>query len=410
MPTTRFVATLKSTVEELNRSGVAKGHELVITEVLGPEPGRAPRVRLGDHGAKTFLRMNANSYLGLSLHPKVIRAEEEATRAFGAGPGAVRFISGTYAPHVALEKRLAAFHGRDACMLNSAAYSTVLGVIASLATEETIIVSDELNHNCIINAMKLARPKAKHVYRHRDMAHLEELVASAAGTCENVIIVTDGVFSMRGVYAPLHAIRDIAARYNERFARDVVVIVDDSHGVGAFGETGRGTEEVTSSGPVDILVATLGKALGVNGGYVVACREIIDFLRERNSFYIYTNPITPGEAGAAIAALDVLESTEGQRLLKHLAAMTTRFEVGLQRLGFETLPSPHPVVPLMVRNTARTRTLVGHLLEHGVLATGLSYPVVPRGDESIRFQVAADHQPEDIDYVLEVLAGFQAGV
>jgi glycine C-acetyltransferase len=211
---------------------------------------------------------------------------------------------------------------------------------------------------------------------------------------------------MRGDHAPLPGIVELARRFDERFAENVLLIVDDSHGVGAFGETGRGVEEHTGSPPADLLVATLGKALGVNGGYVVGSRTILDYLREKAPMYIYSNPITPAEAAAAAAALALLDSQEGRRLLAHLRAMTARFESGLVELGFETIPGPHPVVPLMVRDTARTRALVAHLKANGVLATGLAYPVVPQGDEEIRFQLAADHTPADVDEVLRVLGEF----
>ncbi len=184
------------------------------------------------------------------------------------------------------------------------------------------------------------------------------------------------------------------------------MVVDDSHGVGAFGATGRGTEEFTDAPPADLLVATLGKAFGVNGGYVVADETIIRYLRETSPFYIYSNPITPAEAAAANTAVDLLDSPVGADLLAHLRAMTARFKAGLMRLGFETLPGEHPVVPLMLRDTARTTALVAHLRRNCILATGLNYPVVPKGDEEIRFQISADHTPDDIDAALGALGHF----
>jgi glycine C-acetyltransferase len=181
-------------------------------------------------------------------------------------------------------------------------------------------------------------------------------------------------------------------------------MVDDSHGVGAFGRAGRGTEEYADSGPVDVLVATLGKALGVNGGYVVGSRVLVDYLREKAPFYIYSNPITPGEAAAACKSLEILDGPIGKSLLDHLRRVTARFREGLLKLGYETLPGDHPVVPLLVRDTARTRTLVQCLRTRGILATGLGYPVVPRGEEEIRFQISADHTEADVDEVLAALA------
>ena len=211
---------------------------------------------------------------------------------------------------------------------------------------------------------------------------------------------------MRGDHAPLDRIMALARAHDGAFAENAIVVVDDSHGVGAFGRTGRGTEEYTASGPADLLVATLGKAFGVNGGYVVAEETVIRYLRETSPFYIYSNPITPAEAAAAHAAIDILDSPSGIALLAHLRAMTARFKAGLVKLGFETLPGEHPVVPLMLRDTARTSALVAHLRREGVLATGLNYPVVPRGDEEIRFQISADHTAADIDAALHALAGF----
>ena len=187
-----------------------------------------------------------------------------------------------------------------------------------------------------------------------------------------------------------------------------MLVVDDSHGVAAWGATGRGTEEHVGGPPADLLVATLGKAFGVNGGYVVASQTAVDYLRETSPFYIYSNPITPGEAAAANVAVDILDSPSGVQLLQHLRAMTKRFERGLEHLGLETIPGEHPVVPLMVGDTPRTSALVAHLRQHGVLATGLDFPVVPKGDEEIRFQISADHTPADIDMALDVLHRFPA--
>ena len=291
-------------------------------------------------------------------------------------------------------------------MIFSSAYATIISTIVPLITSETALISDELNHNCIINAMRLARPKDKKIYRHLDLADLEAKLTEVAGTCRRVILVTDGIFSMRGANAPLPKIMEIARRHDEHFPENVVVLVDDSHGVGAFGATGRGTEEATGAPPSDILVATLGKALGVNGGYVVGNRTLTDFLRETSPTYIYSNPITVGECAAALRAVDLLDSPAGIERLAHLRAMTERFQKGLLDLGFESIPGTHPVVPLMVRDTAKTTALVAHLRAHGILATGLKFPVVPKGDESIRFQISADHTPKDIDSVLAALAEF----
>ena len=403
MPTMRLETVLKERLGELARAGRLKGEESVITGVVPPRNGKGPRYLLEGQGEQPFLRMNSNSYLGLGLSAKVMAAEEEAVRLYGTGPGAVRFISGTWAPHVALERRLAKFHSRPAAMLFSSAYASVMGILPPLITERTAVISDELNHNCIINAIALSRPAEKRIYRHLDMAELERHLAEVARSCSRAIIVTDGVFSMRGDHAPLERIRALIDKFDPAFAENALLVVDDSHGVGALGQTGRGSEEITSPGAADILVATLGKAFGVNGGYVVGSDTVVRFLRETSPFYIYSNPITPAEAAAALAAIEIVDGPEGIALLAHLRAMADRFRRGLAELGLESLPGRHPVVPLMVRDTERTSRIVTHLRREGILATGLNYPVVPKGDEEIRFQISADHTPADIDEALAIL-------
>jgi glycine C-acetyltransferase len=406
MPIQGLSRALASKLDEMTQAGRLKGKEAVIRGTAVPVPGKGRRYLLEGEGEKPFLRMNSNSYLGLSFHPEVVAAEEEAVRKFGTGPGAVRFISGTWSPHTRLERRLAQFHGREAAMLFSSAYATVMGVLPPLIADKTAVISDALNHNCIINAIALARPAEKHVYRHLDMAELERGLAAAAKTCTRAIIVTDGIFSMRGDHAPLERIMGLARQYDAGFPENVVVVVDDSHGVGAFGQTGRGSEEYTKSGAVDILVATLGKAFGVNGGYVAGAETIIRYLRETSPLYVYSNPITPAEAAAALKAIDLVDGPIGVGLLARLRAMTERFKTGLVELGLETLPGEHPVVPLMLRDSPRTSRLVAHLRSRGILATGLNYPVVPKGEEEIRFQISADHVPADIDEALGALRSF----
>jgi glycine C-acetyltransferase len=285
-----------------------------------------------------------------------------------------------------------------------AAYTAVMGVLASLSTPETLLVSDELNHNCIVNGMKLAPSKGRKVYPHLDLEKLESLLADSVDQAQGIIVITDGVFSMRGDHAPVDRIARICEKFDARFSRGVLLLVDDSHGVGAFGDTGRGTEEVTG-GRADVLVGTLGKAFGVNGGYIVTSAPLIRYLREKNPLYIYSNPIAPGEAAAALESIQILRRDPG--MLAHLRQTTKRFRDGLVKLGFETIPGQHPVVPLLVRDTDRTRALVAFLRQNGVLATGLNHPVVPKGEQLIRFQVNASHTEADIDEVLGVLSRFR---
>lgn len=408
MPIDRLRSVLSDHVSSLHEAGTAKGAETVVVAVRRAEGDRGPRFLLQGEGDKEFMRMNSNSYMGLGLREEVIAAEDAATHAFGAGPGAVRFISGSYEAHLALESELALFHGREAGMIFSSAYAAIVSTITPLVTPDTVLISDELNHNCIINAMRLSRPAGKAIYAHNDMAQLEAALIEWKGKARRALVVTDGIFSMRGDHAPLDEVMEICQRHDADYAENVVCLVDDSHGVGAFGATGRGTEEYTGGPPVDILVGTLGKAFGVNGGYVVADSDTIAFLRESSQMYIYSNPITVGEAAAALTALKIVSSDEGRSMLDRLRSLTKRFEDGLGRIGIETIPGEHPVVPLMIRDTAKTHDLVQHLYDRGVLVTGLAYPVVPRGDEEIRTQVNADHTEADIDYVLGVLEAYVA--
>jgi len=258
MAAERLERKLEERLAELGRSGRLKGDELIITGVIPAADGKGPRFLLEGYGAQPFLRMNSNSYLGLSFDAEVRAAEDEAVRQYGTGPGAVRFISGTWSMHVALERRLAEFHGREAAMLFSSAYATMMGLLPQLTTDRTAVISDELNHNCIINAIALGRPAEKRIWKHLDLDDLERHLKEAAQTCDRAIVVTDGVFSMRGDHAPLDEIRKIVDRYDPAFAENAILIVDDSHGVGAFGSTGRGTEEVTGA-RADLLVGTLGR-------------------------------------------------------------------------------------------------------------------------------------------------------
>lgn len=407
MPLTRLSQVLDAHVAGLEEAGTAKGAESIVVDVRPAEGDRGPRFLLQGEGEREFFRMNSNSYLGMGLRPEVIEAEEEATRAFGAGPGAVRFISGTYAVHLELEAKLAAFHGREAAIIFSSAYASIVSTITPLVTGETVLISDALNHNCIILAMRLARPQEKVIYPHLDLEALDKALAEHAGKAKRALVVTDGIFSMRGDHAPLDEIMELARRHDDAYEENVVVVADDSHGVGAFGQTGRGVEEFTGSEPVDVLVGTLGKAFGVNGGYVASSAALIGFLRESSPMYIYSNPITVGEASAVLRSLEIVDSDEGRGLLDRLRALTRRFEEGLQRIGIETIPGEHPIVPLMIRDTVKTRDLVRYLYDNGVLVTGLAYPVVPRGDEEIRTQINADHTEADIDHVLDLLAAYQ---
>jgi glycine C-acetyltransferase len=395
--------TLEAELAALASEGRAKAPERVIVECVPPRDERGPRYRLAG-SPRDYLRMNSNSYLSLSLHPALLDAADAWTRRLGAGPGAVRFIDGTYAVHQALEERIARFLGKPAARIFNSAYTANCGLALTLATQQSFWIGDELNHNSIIRAMRIANvPSANRaIYPHNDLAVLEARLSAVRSGTRRVVIVFDGVFSMRGDHAPLDRIQAIAGRHARRFAEGVVTVMDDSHGIGAYGPTGRGTAEHTGAEP-DIVVGTFGKAFGVNGGFVAGSSTLAEALRQKADTYIYTNPLGLGDCAAALAAVDLCDGPEGRRRLRDLAAATRRFRDGIARLGLESIPGPHPIVPLLVRDTARTRALVQALFERGVLAVGLTHPVVPRGEETIRFQINAGHTPGDIDEALAAL-------
>lgn len=397
-------AGLQKDVDALAAEGRAKAPERVIVDVIPPEGDRGPRYKLAGSDLE-FIRMNSNSYLSLSHHPDVLAAADAATHQFGAGPGAVRFIDGTFQPHVDLEERVAAFCGRPAAKIFNSAYTTNLGLALALQNKRTFWIGDELNHNCIIRAMRIARvPREnKAIFPHNDMDALKAAIESVdAGKIDRVIVIFDGVFSMRGDHAPIAAINEVLAPHRERFSEGLVTVVDDSHGIGAYGTTGRGTEEVAGA-PVDIIVGTFGKAFGVNGGFVAASPEVIEAVRQKADTYIYTNPLSAADCAAAKVAVDITDSAEGRDRLQHVRDRIAQFRAGLDALGLESIPGVHPVVPLMVRDTEKTRRMVQDFYDNGVLVVGLNFPVVPEGDQTIRFQINAAHTEADIDQVLSIL-------
>ena len=406
MSTAKLDQALKAELAALQAEGRAKAPERVIEAYIPPQDARGPRYRL-QGTEREFIRMNSNSYLSLTHHPKLIAAADAACHRFGTGPGAVRFIDGTFAPHVALERRIAAFVGKPAARIFNSAYTANCGLSLVVSNRQTYWIGDALNHNSIIRAMRIANiPRENRaIFPHNDMAALEKCLQAVPEGIARVLVIFDGVFSMRGDYAPIDRIQALAEQHRGRFADGVVTVVDDSHGIGAYGHTGRGTAEFTGTAP-DVIIGTFGKAFGVNGGFIAGSRTLIEAVRQKADTYIYTNPLGPADCAAAVAAVDLCDGPEGAMRLQQLREQVRRFRNGITALGRESIPGPHPVVPLMVRDTDRTHRMVQRLFERGVLAVGLTFPVVPRGDETIRFQVNADHTPDDIDTVLQALDDF----
>lgn len=400
-------SALAKELTALAQEGRAKPPERVIVGYIPPQGDKGPRYRL-QGSDREFIRMNSNSYLSLSNHPEMVRAADEATHALGVGPGAVRFIDGTFSYHVALEERIARFVGKPAAKIFNSAYTANCGLALTISNPKTYWIGDQLNHNSIIRAMRIANVPSenKAIYTHNDMDHLKKCLEDVPAGMERVVVIFDGIFSMRGDFAPIDRIEAIAAAYRNRFKDGLVTVVDDSHGIGAYGSTGRGTADHTGA-PPDVIIGTFGKAFGANGGFIAASPTVIEAVRQKADTYIYSNPLSVADCAAAAQALAICDGPEGRQCLEHLRQMTARFRRGIESLGWQSIPGPHPIVPLLVRDTPKTHKLVQHMFEHGILAVGLTFPVVPRGDEIIRFQINAAHTEKDIGRALEALAGLK---
>ncbi len=403
MSTDRLDAALSQELEALTQEGRAKIPERIIRQYIAPQDDFGPRYLL-DGSDTQFLRMNSNSYLSLSHDKQLIAAADKATHEFGVGPGAVRFIDGTYSYHRDLEDRIALFTNKPAAKIFNSAYTANCGLALSISSTKTHWIGDQLNHNSIIRAMRIAgvSRENKGIFKHNDMDDLRRCLEEVSDDTKRVVIIFDGVYSMRGDIAPIDQIVNLAREYDRRFPDGVITVVDDSHGLGAFGKTGRGTAEYCGASP-DIIIGTFGKAFGVNGGFVSGSATIIEAIRQKADTYIYTNPLSVADCAAAIAAVDICDSDQGLKLLQNLQERQNQFRSGLDRQGWETIAGPHPVIPLMVRNTAKTKKMVESLFSKGILVVGLTFPVVPHGDESIRFQINAAHRLKDIEFVLSVL-------
>ncbi len=393
-------------VETLKSEGRAKAPERIIVDYIPPLDGRGPRYRL--RGAtQEFIRMNSNSYLSLSNHPELIEAADETTKKFGVGPGAVRFIDGTYQNHIELEEQIAMFCDIPAAKIFNSAYTANCGLALAISHNKTYWIGDQLNHNSIIRAMRIAGiPREnKAIYEHNNVSDLKNCLDNVPKGIERVVIITDGIFSMRGDYAPLDKIVEVSISYDNHFKDGVITVIDDCHGTGAYGETGRGTPEFTGAKP-DVITTTFGKAFGVNGGAILASPELIEAVRQKSDTYIYTNPLSAADCAAAVKAIELADGPEGKTRLSNLKARIKQFRDGLAELGCESIPGPHPIVPLLIRNTEKTHQMVHHLFNKGILVVGLTFPVVPRGDETIRFQINAAHTADDVNYALKIIAEF----
>ena len=356
------------------------------------ESPQGPVVRMAGRG--DVLVLSSNNYLGLAAHPEVVRAGIEGLERYGAGTASVRFICGTFAPHHELERKLAELSGTEAALTYVSCWNANEAVIPTLTDSSTVIFTDELNHASIIDAVRLSRPAEKVIYPHSDMGKLREGLAGAPREARK-LIVTDGVFSMEGDLARLPEIVELADEH------DAVVIVDDSHGVGVLGETGRGVvEHYGLLGKVDVLTGTLGKALGgAAGGYVAASEEVCDLLAQRSRPQLFSNALPPTVACSALRAIEVM--LEGPELLARLRENTRTFRGLLVEAGYRPLEGESAIIPIIVGETADAIALSERLLDEGVFVTGFGFPVVPEGTARIRVQMSAALEPEHLERAIE---------
>jgi len=339
-------------------------------------------------GGQEVLNFCANNYLGLANDPRLVSAARAALDAWGFGMASVRFICGTQTQHVELENRLSAFLGTEATILFPSCFDANGGVFEVLLGEDDAVISDELNHASIIDGIRLCKAQRLR-YRNRDMADLEEQLRAASGARRR-LIVTDGVFSMDGYFAPLDEICTLAERH------DALVMVDDSHAVGFVGPSGAGTPDLFGvRDRVDILSGTLGKALGgASGGYISAHSEIVELLRQRARPYLFSNAVAPAVVAGSLVALDLVAGGSEQR--ETLWRNARDFRERMEAAGFDLLPGEHAIIPVMFPDAHDAVAIADALLERGVYVIAFSYPVVPMGKARIRVQISAGHSPDDI--------------
>jgi len=375
---------LQNELQTIEANGLFK-KERIITSAQGAE--------ITVNG-ETVLNFCANNYLGLSSHPEVIQAAKDTLDSHGFGMSSVRFICGTQDIHKTLEKKIADFYGTEDTILYAAAFDATGGVFEPLLGEQDCIISDSLNHASIIDGVRLCKA-ARYRYENSNMEDLEQqlIKATEAGT-RFKLIVTDGVFSMDGLVAPLDKICDLADKY------DALVMVDECHAAGFIGATGKGTLEAKGvMGRVDIITGTLGKALGgAMGGYTTAKKEIIEILRQRSRPYLFSNSLAPAIVGASIKVFELLEKDTSLR--DQLEWNTNYFKQGMLKAGFDIIDGDSAIVPVMLYDAKLAQTMANELLKNGVYVIGFFFPVVPKEKARIRVQLSASHTKAHLDKAL----------
>jgi len=377
---------LQTELKEIEENGLYK-KERIITSPQGAE------ITI-DTGQKV-LNFCANNYLGLSSHPEVVQAAKDTLDSHGFGMSSVRFICGTQDIHKQLEQEIADFYGTEDTILYAAAFDANGGVFEPLLGAEDCIISDSLNHASIIDGVRLCKA-GRYRYENNNMEDLEtQLKQAVADGRRFKLIVTDGVFSMDGLLAPLDKICDLADKY------DAMVMVDECHATGFIGATGKGTLEAKNvMGRVDIITGTLGKALGgAMGGYTTAKKEIIDILRQRSRPYLFSNSLSPVIVGASLKVFELLK--KDTKLRDQLEWNTNYFRKGLKNAGFDIIEGESAIVPVMLYDAKLSQIMADKLLEKGIYVIGFFFPVVPKGKARIRVQLSAAHTQEHLDKAIE---------
>ena len=379
---------LTKEIQSIHDAGLYKDERIIMTP-QGPE--------IEVKGGRKVLNFCANNYLGLSSHPKVIEAAHKTLEEWGYGMSSVRFICGTQNIHKILEQKITNFLQTEDTILFAACLDANGGVFEPLLSKEDAIITDQLNHASIIDGIRLCKAQ-RFIYKHGDMADLEEKLKEAQGARYR-LIATDGVFSMNGNIAKLDEICDLGDKY------DAMVLIDDAHATGFLGKTGRGTPEYRGvMGRIDIITGTLGKALGgASGGFISGRKELIELYRQRSRPYLFSNTLAPAVVGASIAVFDLLSETT--ELRDKLEENTKYFREKMAEAGFDIIPGTHPIVPIMLgkfENDAQlSQDMARDLLEEGIYVIGFYYPVVPRGQSRIRVQLSAAHDRHHIDRAIE---------
>ncbi|PKG53549.1 MULTISPECIES: glycine C-acetyltransferase [Olleya] len=373
---------LQKEIQDIKDNGLFK-EERIITSAQGAE--------ITLNTGERVLNFCANNYLGLSSHPDVIKAAQDTMDTHGFGMSSVRFICGTQDIHKTLEQKISDFYGTEDTILYAAAFDANGGVFEPLLGKEDAIISDSLNHASIIDGVRLCKA-ARYRYKNNDMADLEQqLIDANKNGARFKIVVTDGVFSMDGLVAPLDQITILAEKY------DAMIMIDECHSAGFIGETGRGTlEEKGVMGKIDIITGTLGKALGgAMGGYTTGKKEIIEVLRQRSRPYLFSNSLAPAIVGASIKVFDMLSNDNTLR--DQLEENTAFFKKGMKAAGFDIIDGDSAIVPVMLYDAKLSQTMANMLLKEGIYVIGFFFPVVPKDKARIRVQLSAAHTKEQLE-------------